>query len=73
MQPEFPKIDFKSQAEVWSNADHRRAEEISGWLKLAFGSWMTSLNRRRQSIFEITQYATASARTGERRRASSRS
>ena len=73
MQPELPKIDFVNQAEVWSNAEHRRAEEISGWLKLTFGDWMAGLNRRWQSIFEITQYATASARAGERRRAAIRS
>jgi len=72
MQPEFSKIDFANQVEVWSSAEHRRAEEISSWLKLIFGGWMTRVNRRWQAIFYIAQYATASARAGERRRASAR-
>ena len=71
MQPELPKIDFANQAEVRLNAEHRRAEEISGWLKLFFRRWAAKSGRRWQSIFDVAQYAPASARSGEPRRARS--
>ena len=46
MQRELPKIDFVTQAEVRSKAEHRRAEEIAGLLRLMFGRWTTRFQRR---------------------------
>jgi len=68
MQPELPKFDFASQAEIWSEAEYRRSEEISGWVKQFFRGWAAMLGRRWQSISDVAQYAAASARTGEHRR-----
>lgn len=72
MQPELPKIDIASQAEVWSRAEHRRAEEISGWLKLAVGRWAANAHRRWQFISDAVQIVSAAPRTGKQRSAPSR-
>jgi hypothetical protein len=71
MQPELPKIDFADQAEIWSKAEHRRAEEISGWLKLFLRRRRAKSDRCWYSTFDVARYEPASARTGEHRRAAS--
>ncbi len=64
MQRELPVIDFTSQSEVRSKAEHRRTEEITGLLKLLFEGWTARLQRK-QSVFNAVQYAAAGA--GQRR------
>jgi hypothetical protein len=59
----LPSIDFKSQAEVRSQAELRRTEEITGLLKLFFGRWSAKVHRK-PAIFNAVRYAQMSAAVG---------
>jgi hypothetical protein len=71
MQPETPKIHFANQADVWSKAEHRRAEDIACWLGLAFRQWVANSTRRWRLIFDAVQLVSTAPRNGEPRRARS--
>jgi hypothetical protein len=66
MQRELPAINFRSQAEVRSEAEYRRTEEITGLLRGLFGRWTTKLRSRKPIVFSASQYAQISARAGNR-------
>jgi hypothetical protein len=63
MQHQLPAIDFTSQAEVRSQAEHRRTEEITGLLKLFFGRWGARF-RLKQPTFNEVRYAQMSTAVG---------
>ena len=66
MQRELPTIDFPSQAEVWSKAEHRRTEEITDLVKLTFRGWAAKF-RRKPTIAGAVRYMPASALAGNQR------
>lgn len=57
MQRELPLIHFTTQAEVRSQAEYRRSEELAGLLKALFVRWTAKLRGRRPVIFGTAQYA----------------
>lgn len=66
MQRELPAINFTSQAEVRTQAEYRRTEEIAGLLRGFFGRWTTKFRGRKPIIFNATQYARMNAGAGNR-------
>ena len=65
MQRELPTIDFSSQAEVWSKAQHQRTEEIAGLLKFIFKGWVAKFNRK-PTIVGAVRYAPVPALVANR-------
>ncbi len=67
MQRELPTIDFKSQAEVRTNAEHRRAEELAALLRPVLARWSAMFQRRNATIFSTVQYVHVPAGTTNRK------
>jgi hypothetical protein len=63
MPRELPRIDFASQAQVRTEAERRRTEEITGLLKPIFKGWAARF-RRKPIIVSAVRFAPVSARTG---------
>jgi hypothetical protein len=61
MQRELPKIDFTSQAEVRTNAEHRRAEELSALMRPVLARWSALFQRRKTRAFSPVQFVQMSA------------
>lgn len=57
MQRELPLIHFTTQAEVRSQAEYRRGEELAELLKAFFGRWTAKRRGSRPAIFGTVQYA----------------
>jgi hypothetical protein len=57
MQRELPLIHFATQAEVRSQAEYRRSEELAELLTAFFGRWTAKLRGRRPVIFGAANYA----------------
>ena len=57
MQHQLPTIDFTSEAEVRSQAEHRRTEEVAGLLKTFFAGWKPRLRQSTRPILEAVQQA----------------
>ena len=67
MQRELPTINFTTQAEVRSEAEHRRTEEIMELLRPILKRWIAGFHHRRHTIFNAVQYVHVSAGAGNRR------
>ena len=61
MQRELPKIDFISEAEVRTTAEHRRAEELSALLRPVLARWSALFQRRKTTAFSAAQFVQLSA------------
>lgn len=57
MQRESSSINFTTQAEVRSQAESRRTEEISGLIRALFDGWTTRLRGHKPVILSTVQYA----------------
>ena len=57
MQRELPLIHFTAQAEVRSQAEYRRSEELAELLKASFVRWTAKLRGRRPVVFGTVRYA----------------
>jgi hypothetical protein len=66
MQRELPAINFTTLAEVRSQAEYRRSEEIAGLLSGFFGRWTAKFRSRKPANFSAMRYAQLSAGTGNR-------
>jgi hypothetical protein len=66
MQHQLPTIDFKSEAEVRSQAEHRRTEEVAELLKAFFASWTPRLRQSARPILEGVQQAHRPVAAGRR-------
>jgi len=66
MQRELPAINFTTQAEVRSQAEYRRSEEIGGLLSGFFGRWTAKFHSRKPVNFSAINYAQLPAGAGNR-------
>ena len=64
MQPELLPIAFVSEAEVRSNAESRRTEEISGLLRSVFQGWAARFRQSEPLIFSAVSHSRKTARVG---------
>ena len=64
MQHQLPAIDFRSEAEVRSQAEHRRTEEVAGLLKAFFASWTPRLRQSGRRSLDAVQQAHRPVATG---------
>ncbi|HZR74197.1 hypothetical protein [Bradyrhizobium sp.] len=62
MQRELPLIHFTTQAEVRSQAEYRRTEELAELLKVFFVRWTAKLRGRKPIVLGTAQYAQAGHR-----------
>lgn len=62
MQHELPLIDFTTQAEVRSQAEYRRSEELAELLKAFFARWTAKFRGRKPVVLGAARYVQAGNR-----------
>ena len=57
MQHELPTIDFSTQAEVRLEAEARRTEEVSSFLRDLFGQWRAKLRQFERPVLQAVPHS----------------